>query len=235
MRERGEGWSAHEVPLAIDDYLTPQSLGTDVVLIDCLTLWLSNLFGADLWRVLTPARASFLPAYYCSIASSACLVLAAIGATFLVIRALWAWSEYSVSSRRLTRSYFLLFVAPFVVLLLLPTTSFIDIPGAQRQLCASTLETQTAGPFGSAMLSVAGLGGAGVCEQRNLVRVGIEGRAEEHADVRRVERSEQVLHRRRTTHVEVANATGEDDRSAARRHAAILSRSGVPQHAENWA
>ena len=53
----------------------------------------------------------------------------------------------------------------FVVLLLLPTTSFIDIPGAQRQLCASTLETQAAGPFGSAMLSVAGLGGAGVCEQ----------------------------------------------------------------------
>ena len=108
---------------------------------------------------------SFLPAYYCSIASSVCLVVAAIGATFLVIRALWAWSEYSVSSRRLTRSYFLLFVAPFVVLLLLPTTSFIDIPGAQRQLCASTLETQAAGPFGGAMLSVAGLGGAGVCEQ----------------------------------------------------------------------
>lgn len=48
QEERGPGWSSHEVPLEIDQYLDPERLGADVVLVDCLTLWLSNLLGTEL-------------------------------------------------------------------------------------------------------------------------------------------------------------------------------------------
>ena len=110
--------------------------------------FLLNLFGATC-GVLARARAS------CRLLLLGRLervpVVAAIGATFLVIRALWAWSEYSVSSRRLTRSYFSSSSRRSSCCCF--RRRVIDIPGAQRRLCASTLETQAAGPFGSAMLS----------------------------------------------------------------------------------
>ena len=122
--------------------------------------FLVTLFGDDLWRVLEPARSSFLPAYYCS-TPSACLAVAAIGATFLAS----ARSGRGARQRLVAPPHAILlplFVAPFVVLLLLPTTSFIDIP----ERSASLREHARPGgrALGSAMLSVAARG-AGVCEQ----------------------------------------------------------------------
>ena len=54
--------------------------------------------------------------------------------------------RHSVSSRRLKRSYFLLFVALLAVPLLRLTTSFIDILGAQRRLERHARD-QAAGPW----------------------------------------------------------------------------------------
>lgn len=42
--ERGDGWTTREVPLLLADALSEPG----VMLVDCLTLWLSNLFEADL-------------------------------------------------------------------------------------------------------------------------------------------------------------------------------------------
>lgn len=46
-RQRGEGWIAVEEPLALVDTLTRESTIGRVVLVDCLTLWLSNLMMAE--------------------------------------------------------------------------------------------------------------------------------------------------------------------------------------------
>ena len=43
---RGEGWTTIEEPLALVDALTREAGRTRVVLVDCLTLWLSNLMFA---------------------------------------------------------------------------------------------------------------------------------------------------------------------------------------------
>ena len=43
--ERGEEWSLRECPLELGDLASEFSEG-DTVLVDCLTLWLSNLLGA---------------------------------------------------------------------------------------------------------------------------------------------------------------------------------------------
>jgi adenosylcobinamide kinase/adenosylcobinamide-phosphate guanylyltransferase len=49
---RGERWRTIEEPLAIADILRNEVGGGDAVLVDCLTLWLSNLMGAE-WNVQT--------------------------------------------------------------------------------------------------------------------------------------------------------------------------------------
>lgn len=41
--ERGEGWRTLEAPLDLAGTITEAARDSDVVLIDCLTLWLSNL------------------------------------------------------------------------------------------------------------------------------------------------------------------------------------------------
>ncbi len=41
-RERGDGWDVVEEPLSIEDVIG-RSQGYEVILIDCLTLWLSNV------------------------------------------------------------------------------------------------------------------------------------------------------------------------------------------------
>ena len=46
--ERGDGWDTHEIPLDIAPWLKSNSGKYDVVLIDCLTLWLSNVLIAGL-------------------------------------------------------------------------------------------------------------------------------------------------------------------------------------------
>jgi adenosylcobinamide kinase/adenosylcobinamide-phosphate guanylyltransferase len=45
--QRGEGWTTVEEPLALVDALTREATHGRVVLVDCLTLWLSNLMLAE--------------------------------------------------------------------------------------------------------------------------------------------------------------------------------------------
>ena len=45
--QRGEGWLTVECPLALADAITAHAAPDGVVLVDCLTLWLSNLMMAD--------------------------------------------------------------------------------------------------------------------------------------------------------------------------------------------
>lgn len=44
--ERGPDWQTVETPLAIGPCIEEQSVQADVILVDCLTLWISNLMGA---------------------------------------------------------------------------------------------------------------------------------------------------------------------------------------------
>jgi adenosylcobinamide kinase/adenosylcobinamide-phosphate guanylyltransferase len=45
--QRGEGWTTVEEPLALVDALTREATHGSAVLVDCLTLWLSNLMLAE--------------------------------------------------------------------------------------------------------------------------------------------------------------------------------------------
>jgi adenosylcobinamide kinase / adenosylcobinamide-phosphate guanylyltransferase len=47
QKRRGNGWRTVEEPLALIDVLTRESKAGSVVLVDCLTLWLSNLMHAE--------------------------------------------------------------------------------------------------------------------------------------------------------------------------------------------
>ncbi len=47
QRERGDRWQTVEAPVEIVDAIEQQGPGSDVMLIDCLTLWTSNLVMAD--------------------------------------------------------------------------------------------------------------------------------------------------------------------------------------------
>ena len=48
QRRRGEGWSTVEVPLDLVAGLSQQADEETVILVDCLTLWLSNMLFAEL-------------------------------------------------------------------------------------------------------------------------------------------------------------------------------------------
>lgn len=43
---RGEGWTTHEVPLALAEAVTELAASDRILLVDCLTLWVSNLMMA---------------------------------------------------------------------------------------------------------------------------------------------------------------------------------------------
>jgi adenosylcobinamide kinase / adenosylcobinamide-phosphate guanylyltransferase len=45
--QRGDGWTTIEEPLALVDALTREAIHGRAVLVDCLTLWLSNLMLAE--------------------------------------------------------------------------------------------------------------------------------------------------------------------------------------------
>jgi adenosylcobinamide kinase/adenosylcobinamide-phosphate guanylyltransferase len=45
-RERGEGWDTREEPVELADALLEAFSGADAVVVDCLTLWVSNLMRA---------------------------------------------------------------------------------------------------------------------------------------------------------------------------------------------
>lgn len=47
QKQRGGGWTTVEEPLALVDALTREATVGRVVLVDCLTLWLSNLMFAE--------------------------------------------------------------------------------------------------------------------------------------------------------------------------------------------
>lgn len=57
---RGEGWSTVEEPLDVSGALRRAEPRADVVLVDCVTLWLSNLMGAESDDVAILARARTL-------------------------------------------------------------------------------------------------------------------------------------------------------------------------------
>ena len=42
-RERGDAWKTLEIPVNLAEAIGAHSLAADVILVDCLTLWLSNL------------------------------------------------------------------------------------------------------------------------------------------------------------------------------------------------
>jgi adenosylcobinamide kinase/adenosylcobinamide-phosphate guanylyltransferase len=44
---RGEGWVTHEAPIQLSDCLGSLGRGTAPVLVDCLTLWLTNVMLAE--------------------------------------------------------------------------------------------------------------------------------------------------------------------------------------------
>jgi adenosylcobinamide kinase/adenosylcobinamide-phosphate guanylyltransferase len=46
-RQRGDGWTTVEEPLALVDALTREATRGRAVLVDCLTLWLSNVMFAE--------------------------------------------------------------------------------------------------------------------------------------------------------------------------------------------
>lgn len=62
--ERGAGWAVDEEPLAVVERLAEALKAGRPVVVDCLTLWLSNLFhaGAD-WSAQTQALARLLAAH----------------------------------------------------------------------------------------------------------------------------------------------------------------------------
>lgn len=43
QKERGDAWQTAEIPLNIPTAISELSLSADVILVDCLTLWVSNL------------------------------------------------------------------------------------------------------------------------------------------------------------------------------------------------
>lgn len=45
--ERPTGWSTVETPLALEDAILQCGVRSDAVLVDCLTLWVSNLMAAE--------------------------------------------------------------------------------------------------------------------------------------------------------------------------------------------
>lgn len=46
-QQRGEGWQTHEVPLELGQALQAITAPESIVLVDCLTLWLTNLMMAE--------------------------------------------------------------------------------------------------------------------------------------------------------------------------------------------
>ncbi|NWF51760.1 MAG: bifunctional adenosylcobinamide kinase/adenosylcobinamide-phosphate guanylyltransferase [Nitrospirae bacterium] len=47
-KQRGDAWDTYEEPLRIADVIKSIGVEYKVIILDCLTLWLSNLMYADL-------------------------------------------------------------------------------------------------------------------------------------------------------------------------------------------
>lgn len=48
QRQRGQGWRTVEEPLDITKIITGEAQGIDVILIDCITMWVSNMLLRDM-------------------------------------------------------------------------------------------------------------------------------------------------------------------------------------------
>ncbi len=48
QRERGADWRTVEEPLDITKVITDEAANTDVILVDCITMWLSNMLLRDM-------------------------------------------------------------------------------------------------------------------------------------------------------------------------------------------
>jgi adenosylcobinamide kinase/adenosylcobinamide-phosphate guanylyltransferase len=63
QQDRGGNWVTHEAPLDLTGQLREIDAPGRVILVDCLTLWLSNVMLSDGdWRGLTEVLAALLPA-----------------------------------------------------------------------------------------------------------------------------------------------------------------------------
>ena len=60
--ERGRSWQTLEVPIELPDKILAESRQADVILVDCLTLWVSNLLMEDTDLDLIEQRARDLSA-----------------------------------------------------------------------------------------------------------------------------------------------------------------------------
>ncbi len=66
-QDRDPSWETHEIPMDVSGWLKTHGAGYKTVVIDCLTLWLSNLLGSGM-------QASQVPAYTDELMQSARLV-----------------------------------------------------------------------------------------------------------------------------------------------------------------
>ena len=104
-----------------------------------------DFVGATLWKgIYCPAEPctgtdGLHGVYLAMLLTDIALLLISICACLLLVSACWRWAAYSASARRLTAAYSAIFVAPFILLLLLPPAIFIDVPSVQRALCLERL------------------------------------------------------------------------------------------------
>jgi adenosylcobinamide kinase/adenosylcobinamide-phosphate guanylyltransferase len=54
--DRGDGWITHEVPLTLSETMVANDLSSRVILVDCLTLWVTNLMMEEIDMEAATAR-----------------------------------------------------------------------------------------------------------------------------------------------------------------------------------
>ncbi len=79
-RERGPQWATLEEPLALAEALRTESRRRDVILVDCLTLWISNLLADEVDEDTVRARATDLSRVLAAVSCPVLLVTNEVGA-----------------------------------------------------------------------------------------------------------------------------------------------------------
>ena len=103
---------------------------------------IEQLVGEQIWtNVFCPSEPcdgagdSLIGVYHAILATDVLLLLVSLLSSVLLIFASRSWAAYMPSSRSLRSAYGAVFIAPFVLLLLLPPANFIDVAQAQEDLC----------------------------------------------------------------------------------------------------
>ena len=105
------------------------------------TQFVRDLVGPTVWeRVFCPvapcnAAEGLEGVYYISLLTDVALAGVAVASCVLLIQSAGAWAAYGKSSKKLRWSYGAIFVAPFVLLLMLPPAQFINLGMTQQRLC----------------------------------------------------------------------------------------------------